>query len=264
MRDKVDPYLRPLYDALYDVLPPKRSRRISRPAYRSRAARLHARAHLDECVRILDEAQNTTSMQMKMFLTRLGENAKMVVTGDPSQVDLPPGSAPAWMRRSACLMVSKASRRSAFWPATSFGVISWPASSPPMRRQRLRGQGAEHAVSRSIEPPLQRQIGRHPVWFWKSSSRTRWPAIVDQTSCDEIAAAIGQFVEFDGGERAVVAFSRRCRCQSLNRQYRSKDKPTNVLSFPRPDPVARWPRCDLEAPFSAISSWRAKRSSGRL
>ena len=66
-----------------------------------------------------------------------------------------------------------------------------------------------------------------------------WPAgIVQQTSCDRIAAAIGRFVEFDGAERAVIAFSDDARVQSLNKQYRSKDRPTNVLSFPAPDPVA--------------------------
>ncbi len=66
-----------------------------------------------------------------------------------------------------------------------------------------------------------------------------WPAAsVDQASCDKIAAVIGRFVEFDGGERAVVAFSDDARVQSLNNQYRSRDRSTNVLSFPSPDPVA--------------------------
>jgi hypothetical protein len=68
---------------------------------RDRAAGLHARPHAGQRRVILDEAQNTTSMQMKMFLTRLGENSKMVVTGDPSQIDLPPGRPPASTRRSA-------------------------------------------------------------------------------------------------------------------------------------------------------------------
>lgn len=92
MREKVDPYLRPLYDALYDVLPPEKVERDIETGVIEIAPLAFMRGRtLANAFVILDEAQNTTSMQMKMFLTRLGENAKMVVTGDPSQVDLPPG-----------------------------------------------------------------------------------------------------------------------------------------------------------------------------
>ena len=92
MREKVDPYLRPIYDALYDLMDARIvERALEARRNRNRAARLHARPHAVECRVILDEAQNTTSMQMKMFLTRLGENSRMIVTGDPSQVDLPHG-----------------------------------------------------------------------------------------------------------------------------------------------------------------------------
>jgi phosphate starvation-inducible PhoH-like protein len=92
MREKVDPYLRPLYDALYDVLPPEKVERDLEAGAIEIAPLAFMRGRtLANAYVILDEAQNTTSMQMKMFLTRLGENSKMVVTGDPSQVDLPPG-----------------------------------------------------------------------------------------------------------------------------------------------------------------------------
>lgn len=92
MREKVDPYLRPLYDALYDVLPPEKVERDIESGVIEIAPLAFMRGRtLANAFVILDEAQNTTSMQMKMFLTRLGENAKMVVTGDPSQIDLPPG-----------------------------------------------------------------------------------------------------------------------------------------------------------------------------
>ena len=92
MRDKVDPYLRPLYDALYDVLPPEKVERGLETGEIEIAplAFMRGRTLLNAFV-ILDEAQNTTSMQMKMFLTRLGEGSHMVVTGDPTQVDLPKG-----------------------------------------------------------------------------------------------------------------------------------------------------------------------------
>jgi phosphate starvation-inducible protein PhoH and related proteins len=92
MREKVDPYLRPLYDALYDVLPPEKVERDIDSGIIEIAPLAFMRGRtLANAFIILDEAQNTTPMQMKMFLTRLGENSKMVVTGDPTQIDLPGG-----------------------------------------------------------------------------------------------------------------------------------------------------------------------------
>ena len=92
MREKVDPYLRPLYDALYDVLAPDRVERGLENGVIEIAPLAFMRGRtLTNAIIILDEAQNCTPMQIKMFLTRLGENSKMVVTGDPTQVDLPPG-----------------------------------------------------------------------------------------------------------------------------------------------------------------------------
>ncbi len=92
MREKVDPYLRPLYDALYDVLPPEKVQRDIESGVIEIAPLAFMRGRtLANAFVILDEAQNTTPMQMKMFLTRLGENAKMVITGDPTQIDLPIG-----------------------------------------------------------------------------------------------------------------------------------------------------------------------------
>ena len=92
MREKVDPYLRPLYDALYDVLPPEKVERDIETGVIEIAPLAFMRGRtLANSFVILDEAQNTTSMQMKMFLTRIGEGSKMVVTGDPSQIDLLPG-----------------------------------------------------------------------------------------------------------------------------------------------------------------------------
>ncbi len=92
MKEKVDPYLRPLYDALYDMMPPEKVDRGLQSGMIEVAPLAFMRGRtLSDAVVLLDEAQNTTSMQMKMFLTRLGEGSKMIVTGDPSQVDLPAG-----------------------------------------------------------------------------------------------------------------------------------------------------------------------------
>ncbi len=88
--EKVHPYLRPLYDALYDMLEPEKVATLSEKGAIEIAPLAYMRGRtLNDAFIILDEAQNTTSEQMKMFLTRLGFNAKMVVTGDVTQVDLP-------------------------------------------------------------------------------------------------------------------------------------------------------------------------------
>lgn len=92
MKDKVDPYLRPLYDALYDMIPGDKVERAITAGVIEIAPLAFMRGRtLANAAIILDEAQNTTSMQMKMFLTRLGDNGRMIITGDPSQVDLPRG-----------------------------------------------------------------------------------------------------------------------------------------------------------------------------
>ena len=92
MREKVDPYLRPIYDALFDLMDARIVERAMQSGEIEIAPLAFMRGRtLSNAVVILDEAQNTTSMQMKMFLTRLGENSRMIVTGDPSQIDLPPG-----------------------------------------------------------------------------------------------------------------------------------------------------------------------------
>jgi phosphate starvation-inducible protein PhoH and related proteins len=92
MREKVDPYLRPIYDALFDMMDPRIVERALQTGEIEIAPLAFMRGRtLSNAAVILDEAQNTTAMQMKMFLTRLGENSHMIVTGDPSQVDLPAG-----------------------------------------------------------------------------------------------------------------------------------------------------------------------------
>ena len=92
VQEKVNPYLRPLYDALYDVLDPERVERHLEKGIIEIAPLAFMRGRtLNDAFVILDEAQNTTSEQMKMFLTRLGFNSKAVITGDVTQVDLPNG-----------------------------------------------------------------------------------------------------------------------------------------------------------------------------
>ena len=90
MKDKIDPYLQPLYDALEDMLPPLKLKEYMDSGTIQIAPLAFMRGRtLNDAVIVLDEAQNTTTQQMKMFLTRLGMNSKMVVTGDVTQIDLP-------------------------------------------------------------------------------------------------------------------------------------------------------------------------------
>lgn len=92
MKDKLDPYLQPLYDALQELIPGIRLKEYMESDVIQIAPLAYMRGRtLNDAVIILDEAQNTTPHQMKMFLTRLGQSAKMIITGDMSQVDLPKG-----------------------------------------------------------------------------------------------------------------------------------------------------------------------------
>ena len=104
MREKIDPYLRPLYDALYDMLPPEKVELGLETGTIEIAPLAFMRGRtLSRALVILDEAQNTTPMQMKMFLTRLGEGSRMIVTGDPSQIDLPRGERSGLIEANALL-----------------------------------------------------------------------------------------------------------------------------------------------------------------
>lgn len=92
LKEKVDPYLRPLYDALYDMLGQEQTERLIEKGTIEIAPLAYMRGRtLEDAYVILDEAQNTTDAQMKMFLTRLGFNSKMIITGDITQIDLPKG-----------------------------------------------------------------------------------------------------------------------------------------------------------------------------
>jgi len=94
MKEKIDPYLRPLYDALYEMMPSDMvNKKIDAGEIEIAPLAFMRGRTLSNAAIILDEAQNTTSMQMKMFLTRLGENSRMVINGDMSQTDLPAGMA---------------------------------------------------------------------------------------------------------------------------------------------------------------------------
>ena len=152
MKEKVDPYLRPLYDALYDMMPGDKVERAitSNVIEIAPLAFMRGRTLANAAV-ILDEAQNTTSMQMKMFLTRLGENSRMIVTGDPSQVDLPVGQTSGLVEALAILNDIEGVAKIAFKPgdvvrhklveAIVNAYEAHPRPQPAQRAPRFRDNG---------------------------------------------------------------------------------------------------------------------------
>ena len=114
MKEKVDPYLRPLYDALYDMLPTEQvERRIASGEIEIAPIAFMRGRTLNDAFIILDEAQNTTPLQMKMFLTRFGMRSRMVICGDPHQVDLPDPTKSGLADAVGRSRASRASRSSA-------------------------------------------------------------------------------------------------------------------------------------------------------
>src|SRR5207302_2107605 len=104
LQEKIDPYLKPLYDALYDMLDVERvDRHLERGVIEVAPLAFMRGRTLNDSFVILDEAQNTTREQMKMFLTRLGYGSKAVVTGDVTQIDLPPGKSSGLKHAAAIL-----------------------------------------------------------------------------------------------------------------------------------------------------------------
>ncbi|MGI4851619.1 MAG: PhoH family protein [Janthinobacterium lividum] len=123
-KEKVDPYLRPLFDALHDMLPSEQiTKRLSNNEIEIAPLAFMRGRTLTKSFVILDEAQNTTIMQMKMFLTRLGEGSRMVITGDPTQVDLP-NSTPSGL--SHALQILKFVKEIGFTYFTDQDIVRHP------------------------------------------------------------------------------------------------------------------------------------------
>jgi len=136
MREKVDPYLRPIYDALHDTMPADQVlKRIETGEIEIAPLAFMRGRTLSSAFVILDEAQNTSSVQMKMFLTRLGENSRMVVTGDLSQVDLPPSTLSGL---SDALATLKGLDQAAFIQFTDADVVRHPLVASIVRAYAAR------------------------------------------------------------------------------------------------------------------------------
>ena len=147
---KVDPYLRPLFDALHDMLEPERvSQHLERGVIEVAPLAFMRGRTLNDCFIILDEAQNTTPEQMKMFLTRLGFGSKMVVTGDITQVDLPRDQDSGLVvvarhpRATSRASSSCASATRTSCATSSCGGSSRPTTSTPSGRRRSCARASE-------------------------------------------------------------------------------------------------------------------------
>ncbi len=232
------PYLRPLYDALYDMMPAEKVERgLASGAIEVAPLAFMRGRTLSHAVVILDEAQNTTSMQMKMFLTRLGENSRMIVTGDPSQIDLPPGQTSGLVEAVRLLdgvagisLVRFTAADVVRHPLVARIVDAYDAADRPKpaggsdrraptthpdkararfaARRRPRRRGRRMAVAREAAPTRHRR------------DRRRVPP---RRACARAA-----------GAEVTVVFTDDAHIRVLNRRYRKKNKPTNVLSFPAP------------------------------
>lgn len=124
LKEKVDPYLRPLYDALHDVLGVEQTERLIEKGVIEIAPLAYMRGRtLEDAYVILDEAQNTTDNQMKMFLTRLGFNSKMIITGDVTQIDLPRGVESGLIK---ALKILKGVKGISFIELTALDVVRHP------------------------------------------------------------------------------------------------------------------------------------------
>ena len=124
LKEKVDPYLRPLYDALHDMLGVEQTERLIEKGVIEIAPLAYMRGRtLEDAYVILDEAQNTTDNQMKMFLTRLGFNSKMIITGDVTQIDLPRGVESGLIK---ALRILKGVKGISFVELTALDVVRHP------------------------------------------------------------------------------------------------------------------------------------------
>ena len=235
MREKVDPYLRPIYDALYDLMDARIVERALQAGEIEIAPLAFMRGRtLSNAVVILDEAQNTTSMQMKMFLTRLGENSRMIVTGDPSQVDLPYGQVSGLAEATRLL-------------ANVEGIGHVTFTAQDVIRHELVGRIVEAYDKAALASARDAQAVSDPDAGHRSASRPtasrsrsasrraplRSTPRLRQVIASAIAAANRAAGPAQGAVTVVVDDDERIR--ALNKLWRGLDKPTNVLSFPSPD-----------------------------
>ena len=222
------PYLRPLYDGLFDLLGAETFQKLFEKQVIEVAPLAYMRGRtLDDAFIILDEAQNTTPEQMKMFLTRMGVGSKVVVTGDVTQIDLPDKV------RSGLIDALHVLRNVE-------GIAQVRLTEKDVVRHRLVQQivkAYEQAAEEKSGSPEHKKYKRrsismsNKVLITNDQNVVKVPSglrILIRRSCN----AVLDFEHFDGPAEISVTFVDNSRIHELNREYRGKDSATDVLSFP--------------------------------
>ena len=214
MKEKVDPYMQPLYDALNDFFPPRQVQKLieERQIEIAPLAFMRGRTLANAFV-VLDEAQNATTMQMKMFLTRLGEGSRMAVTGDTTQIDLPRGVTSGLVEAERILH-GRAGHR--LHPLHRRGRGAPPAGRAD--HPRLRGRAARRCLRRVVEALVE-----DARW-----TRRGLEAVAERAARAALAA-VGRDPELH--EIGLLACD-DARIAELNAEFRGKAQPTNVLCWP--------------------------------
>ena len=228
LQNKVDPYLRPLYDGLFDLLGAETFQKLFEKQVIEVAPLAYMRGRtLDDAFIILDEAQNTTPEQMKMFLTRMGVGSKVVVTGDVTQIDLPDKVRSGLID---ALHVLQDVEGIAQVRLTEKDVVRHRLVQQIVKayekaaEEKTRGEANHNKKRRSISMS-------NKVLITNDQNVVKVPSglrILIRRSCN----AVLDFEHFDGPAEISVTFVDNSRIHELNREYRGKDSATDVLSFP--------------------------------
>ena len=219
MRDKVDPYLRPIYDALYDFMDGRMVERGMQTGMIEIAPLAFMRGRtLSKAAILLDEAQNATAMQMKMFLTRLGEGSRMMVNGDPSQTDLAPGQKSGL---SDAIRLLASLPRIGHVRFTHVDVVRHDLVRQIVEAYERAGREGHHR--RQMKVKLDISV---PSPLWRGLPRARGLAR------ETIAACVAETEMAREARRSSLCLADDARLRAFNLRWRGIDKPTNVLSFP--------------------------------
>lgn len=229
LEEKVDPYLMPIWDAFKALLGAAQLERRKAAGEIEVAPLAFMRGRtLSDAFVIVDEAQNTSRMQMKMLLTRLGEGSRMAVNGDPSQIDLPRASDSGLGHALKILRKVQGMRIVTF---TREDVVRHP-----LVGRIVEAYEREDSVSSKVQPlPVPPKVEGFDVEA--NMDDPRWIGALGhdvQAFAAHITAAVDDFFE-PKGENFAALFTSDDAVKILNAQWRGKDMPTNVLSFPAPD-----------------------------
>jgi rRNA maturation RNase YbeY len=228
LEEKVDPYLIPIWDAFKALLGAAQLERRKAAGEIEVAPLAFMRGRtLSDAFVIVDEAQNTTRMQMKMLLTRLGEGSRMAVNGDPSQVDLPRASDSGLAHALKILRRVEGMRTVTF---TRQDVVRHP-----LVGRIVAAYEAEDSKAKQI--PKMAELDVQGFDVEAQMDDPRWIAALGhdvQAFAADVTAAVNGFFE-PKGESFAALFTSDDAVKSLNAQWRGKDMPTNVLSFPAPE-----------------------------